>query len=188
MNNSSNLLNYLSLGFTHVLPYGFDHILFILSIFLLNSKLKSVIIQCSIFTLAHSISLGIAAYEIIIPNPNFIEPLIAISILFTSLENIFHSKVYSYRLIIIFVFGLIHGLGFATALKVIGIPKRDFFTSLISFNFGVEIGQIVVLLLAYLLISRWFSHKVWYKERVVYPISSLICCIALYWTIERIFI
>ena len=188
MNSLNTVLQYLQLGFTHVIPYGFDHILFILSIFFLNSKLKSVVIQCSIFTLAHSISLGIAAYGVVIPNSNFIEPLIAVSILFTSLENIIHSKVNPYRFLILFVFGLIHGLGFATALKEISISKEQFITSLLSFNIGVEIGQTVVILLAYFLISKWYSNKPWYKERLVYPISSLIGCIALYWTIERIFI
>jgi hypothetical protein len=177
---------YIAIGFTHVLPYGLDHLLFILSIFFLNSNLKSVVIQCSVFTFAHSIALGLAASRVLLPNSNYIEPLIALSILFTSIENIIHSKVNPYRLLILFGFGLIHGMGFATALKEIGIPKDQFFTSLISFNIGVEIAQILVLLLAYFLIIKWFAHQPWYKERVVYPISSLIGCVALYWTIERI--
>jgi hypothetical protein len=184
----STILQYLTLGFTHVIPYGFDHILFILSIFLLNSNLKSVVIQCSFFTLAHSITLGLAACGILFPNSNYIEPLIAISILFTSIENIIHKEKNPYRLLILFGFGLIHGMGFANALKEIGIPKDQFFTTLISFNIGVELGQIVILLTAYFLISKWFAHKTWYKEKVVYPISSLISCIALYWIIERILI
>ena len=170
----------------HVIPLGFDHILFILSIFFLNSKLKSVVIQCSVFTVAHSLSLGLATAGFIIPNSTYIEPLIAISILFTAIENIISLKVNPWRLLLIFGFGLIHGLGFATALSEIGIPKNQFFSSLLSFNLGVELGQITIILLAYLLISKWFSDKVWYKERIVLPISSIIGCIALYWTIERI--
>lgn len=178
---------YLALGYTHVIPLGFDHILFILSIFFLNSNIRSVIIQCSVFTVAHSISLGLAAAGYIMPNSNVIEPLIALSILFTSIENIVHDKVNKWRVIIIFLFGLVHGMGFASALKDIGMPDDHFITALISFNFGVEFGQVTVILLAYFLISRWFSTKPWYKERVVYPISSVIGCVALYWTIERIF-
>ena len=170
----------------HVIPLGFDHILFILSIFFLNSKLKSVVIQCSVFTVAHSLSLGLSTAGFIIPNSTYIEPLIAISILFTAIENIVSQKVNPWRLLIIFGFGLIHGLGFATALSEIGIPKNQFFSSLLSFNLGVELGQITIILLAYFLISKWFSDKVWYKERIVFPISSIIGCIALYWTIERI--
>lgn len=177
---------YVQLGFTHVIPYGYDHILFILSLFFLSSKIKTVLIQCSVFTLAHSISLGIASLGYIIPDSAVIEPLIAASILFTAIENIVHSKLYTWRIVLIFGFGLIHGLGFANALNKIGLPKNQFFTSLLSFNLGVELGQIAVILAAYFLVSKWFSTKVWYKERLVYPISSIIGCIALYWTIERI--
>jgi hypothetical protein len=186
MNYLVNINQYIQLGFTHVIPLGFDHILFILTLFFLNSKVKSILIQCSVFTIAHSISLGFAASGWVLPNSNYIEPLIAISILYNAIENIVHKNVNPYRLVIIFVFGLIHGMGFATALKEIGIPKEQFFTCLFSFNLGVEFGQIVEILLAYFLIGKWLSNKLWYKERVVYPISSAIGCIALYWTIERI--
>ena len=182
-----NIIKYLQLGFTHVIPLGFDHILFILSVFFLSSKLKSVVIQCSVFTVAHSLSLGFAAAGLLIPNSNYVEPLIAISILYTAIENIVSQKVNSWRLLIIFGFGLIHGFGFATALSEIGIPKNQFFSSLLSFNLGVEIGQITIILLAYFLIAKWFSGKIWYKERIVYPISTIIGCVALYWTIERTF-
>lgn len=178
---------FLPLGFTHVIPFGFDHILFILSIYFLNSKVKSVIVQCSFFTIAHSLSLGITAAGYIVPDTRIIEPLIAISILFTSIENIVHSKINPYRLLIVFLFGLIHGMGFATALNEIEIPKNNFLSALLSFNIGVEFGQITIIFLAYILVSKWFSKKVWYEARIVYPLSSVIGCIALYWTIERIF-
>ena len=180
-------VNYLHIGFTHVIPMGFDHILFILSIFFLNSDLRSVIIQCSVFTLAHSLTLGLAAAGYIIPDPKIIEPLIAISILFTAIENLFHRNINAWRIMIIFLFGLIHGMGFAGALKEVGIPHEHFIGALLFFNIGVELGQITIILAAYSLVSRWFSSKDWYRNRIVYPISSIIACIALYWTIERIF-
>ena len=186
MSYFGNIGHYIQLGFTHVIPLGFDHILFILCLFFLNSKIKSIVIQCSIFTIAHSLSLGLAVAGLIMPNATIIEPLIAISILFTAIENIVTTKVNPFRLVIIFAFGLIHGLGFANALKEIGIPKEQFIPSLLSFNFGVELGQLSVIISAYFLVSKWFKDKVWYKERVIYPISSIIGCIALYWTIERI--
>jgi hydrogenase/urease accessory protein HupE len=170
-----------------VIPLGFDHILFILSIFFLNSNVKSVIIQCSVFTIAHSLSLGLTAAGYIMPSSQIVEPLIAISILFTSVENIVHNRVNAYRLVIIFIFGLVHGMGFAGALKEIGLPENYFLRALLSFNFGVELGQISIILLAYFLAGKWFSQKVWYRERIVYPLSSMIGCIALYWTIDRIF-
>ena len=177
---------YLFLGFTHVIPLGFDHILFILSIFFLNSNIRYVIIQCSVFTIAHSISLGLSAANLIVTDPTIIEPLIALSILVTSIENIVSEKVNKWRLLIILIFGIIHGLGFASTLKEIGIDKSHFLISLLFFNIGVEIGQVVVVLLAYYLISKWFNRKEWYKQRIVYPASSIIGIIALYWTIERI--
>ncbi len=145
-----------------------------------------MLIQCSIFTLAHSISLALASSGWINPNATIVEPLIALSILFTAIENIVHDKINPWRLFLIFGFGLIHGLGFAKALSEIGMPKNQFFTSLFSFNIGVEMGQITVIIAAYFIISKWFSNKIWYKERVVYPISSVIACVALYWVIERI--
>ncbi len=179
---------YLSIGFTHVIPLGFDHILFILSIFFLNSDLKSVIIQCSVFTVAHSISLGLTAAGYIIPDSKIIEPLIALSIVFTSVENIIHQRINPWRLTIIFLFGLIHGMGFANALREIGLPPAHFLSSVLSFNVGVELGQITIILLSYFLVGKWFGNKVWYKERIVFPISSIIACVALYWAIERIFV
>ncbi len=179
---------YFKLGYTHVLPLGFDHILFIVGIFLLNSKLRSVIIQCSVFTLAHSITLGLAACGYIIPDPRIVEPLISVSILFVAIENIFHNKVNIWRLAVVFLFGLIHGLGFASAINDIGLSKTYFFESLLFFNIGVEFGQVTIILIAYFVIAKWFADKSWYYRRIVYPFSSIIGCIALYWTIERIFI
>jgi hypothetical protein len=186
MSYFETLNHFLQLGFTHVIPLGFDHILFILTLFFLSFKIKSVLIQCSVFTAAHSLSLGLAASGFIIPNANIVEPLIALSILFTSIENIVHDKINPWRLFLIFGFGLIHGLGFANALKEIGMPKNQLLSSLLSFNIGVELGQITIIFAAYFLIGKWFSNKTWYKERIVYPISSIIACVALYWTIERI--
>jgi len=179
-------ISYFQLGFNHVLPFGFDHILFILSLFFFNSNFKSVIIQCSIFTIAHSITLALATLNFISPNPNIIEPLIAVSILFTSVENIIHDKINIWRLFIIFGFGLIHGLGFANTLHEIGLPQIDFISSLLFFNLGVEFGQITIICLAYFSISKWFKEKEWYKEKIVYPISCIIGCISFYWTIERL--
>ena len=183
----STIFEFLKEGFTHVLPLGFDHILFITSLFFLNSNIKSVALQCTIFTLAHSITLFLSVYQIILPNTQIVEPLIALSIVFTSLENIFRNEISKWRMIIIFVFGLIHGMGFATALQEIGIEKNNFIASLLSFNIGVEIAQLFIILILYFGIAYWCKNKAWYKTKIVYPISSLIACIALYWSIDRIF-
>lgn len=174
------------LGFEHVIPLGFDHMLFILSLYLLNSSVRSVLVQCTVFTLAHSLSLGIAATGRFAPDPQVVEPLIAFSIVITALENILRPKLRAGRLVVIFGFGLVHGLGFASAIGDIGLPDAEFFTALASFNIGVEVGQLTVVLAAYALVTHWFGAKVWYRERVVLPASSAIACIAVYWTLERL--
>ena len=180
------IIYYLKLGFLHVIPLGFDHILFILCLFFYNSNLKSSIIQCSIFTIAHSITLGLASAGLVTVNTQYIEVIIALSIFVVSFNTIFPSNLKFWRLGFIFIFGLVHGLGFATALKVIGLPKNDFFTALISFNIGVEIAQIIIILGCYYLIAKQFKHKSWYQIKLVQPFSFIICCIALFWIMERV--
>ncbi|MEO6037865.1 MAG: HupE/UreJ family protein [Saprospiraceae bacterium] len=178
---------YLQLGFTHIIPLGLDHILFVLSIFFLSPKLSTVIWQASAFTVAHSITLGLAMYGYIKPLPSVIEPIIALSIFFVAMENILVRELKPSRIVIVFLFGLVHGMGFASALTALGLPPSDYLLSLLSFNVGVELGQITVILAAYWLIGRWFSDKPWYRKRVVTPVSAMIALIALYWTIERTF-
>jgi len=178
---------YLKLGYTHILPLGLDHILFVLCIFLLNPKLKSVIWQATAFTVAHSITLGLAMYGLITPPSHIIEPVIALSIFFVAVENILTDKLKPSRVIVVFIFGLIHGMGFASALTGLGLPKKEFVTGLVTFNVGVELGQISVILSAWLLVGIWFSKKPWYKSRIVTPASAIIALIALYWMIERTF-
>ncbi|MFL5751861.1 MAG: HupE/UreJ family protein [Bacteroidia bacterium] len=180
-------LIYLKLGFTHIIPLGFDHILFILSLFFLNPKLKPLIWQATAFTVAHTITLGLAMYGWISPPAHIIEPIIALSIMFVAIENIITDKLKATRIILVFAFGLIHGMGFASALAELGLPKNQFFTSLITFNVGVELGQLSIILLAWFLIGKWFSEKQWYRKRIVFPVSAVIAFIALYWTIERTF-
>jgi hypothetical protein len=178
---------YLQLGFTHIIPLGFDHILFIISLFLLSPKLKTILWQATAFTIAHSITLGLAMNDIISAPPHIIEPIIALSIMFVALENVITDKLKPTRILIVFAFGLIHGLGFAGVLNELGLPKKEFYNALISFNVGVELGQIAVILGAWFLFGKWFNQKPWYRARIVYPLSILIAIIALYWTIERAF-
>ena len=178
---------YLQLGYTHILPLGLDHILFVLSIFFLEPRLKPVLTQATAFTLAHSITLGLAMCGVIHPPTAIVEPVIALSILFVAIENIFTEKLSPWRIVIVFGFGLIHGMGFASALTSLGLPKKSFFESLIAFNVGVELGQASVILLAWGLVGYWFADKPWYKRRVVVPASVVIGLIAAYWTVERVF-
>jgi len=177
---------YLQLGFTHILPLGFDHILFIVSLYILEPRLKPVLWQATAFTVAHSITLGLAMYGLIRPPSSVVEPIIALSILFVALENIVITRLSPWRLAIVFGFGLVHGLGFASALTGLGLPRQAYFGSLISFNVGVELGQVSIILLCWGLVGRWAYGRPWYRARVVVPVSVAIGLVAAYWTVERL--
>jgi hypothetical protein len=179
---------YLKLGYKHILPLGLDHILFVLSLFLLSPKLKPVLWQSLTFTVAHSVTLGLAMYKVINVPANIVEPLIALSIMFVALENVFSQKLKPSRLIVVFIFGLVHGMGFASALSNLGLPANSYFSSLVMFNVGVELGQLTVILAAFFLFGKWFGKKPWYHRYIVTPLSLVIAAIALYWVIERIFL
>ena len=178
---------YLQLGYTHILPLGIDHILFVLSLFLLNPKLKPILWQATAFTVAHTITLGLAMYGVIKPPANIVEPIIALSIMYVALENIISNKLRASRIGIVFLFGLIHGMGFASALTSLGLPKNAYLESLLTFNLGVELGQVTIILAAFLLLGLPFGNKPYYRKRIVVPLSIIIAVIAAYWTVERIF-
>ena len=114
---------YLKLGYQHIIPLGIDHILFVTSIFLLNPNLKKVIWQATAFTIAHSITLALAMYGIIKPPSSIVEPVIALSIVLVAMENLITDKLHPWRVAIIFCFGMVHGMGFASALVGLGLPE-----------------------------------------------------------------
>jgi hydrogenase/urease accessory protein HupE len=177
---------YLVLGFTHILPNGLDHMLFVLGIYLLSRRPRSVLTQVSAFTVAHSITLGLSLYGLVTVSPRIVEPMIALSIAYVAIENIFLSELKPWRIALVFAFGLLHGMGFAGALRDLGLPRSEFVTALITFNIGVEAGQLAVIGTAFALIGWYCSNRTWYRSRIVLPVSMLIACTALYWTIERL--
>jgi hypothetical protein len=185
MSRSDIGLAYLKLGFQHIIPKGVDHILFVVSIFLLSPKISKVIWQATAFTVAHSITLGLAMYGVIKPPAAIIEPVIALSIVMVALENVITQKLHPWRILIIFLFGLVHGMGFASVLIELGLPEKEFLTALVTFNLGVEFGQVTVIIVAWLVLGKWFGDRPWYHKRIVVPASLLIAGIAFYWTIER---
>jgi len=177
---------YLTLGFTHIVPKGLDHMLFVLGIYLLSGRARSVLWQVSAFTVAHSITLGLSMYGIVAVSPRIVEPLIAVSIAYVAIENIFRSELKSWRVALVFAFGLLHGMGFAGALKELGLPRSEFVTALLTFNLGVEAGQLAVIGVAFMLVGWHCANRVWYRSRIVVPVSTLIACTAVYWTIARL--
>jgi hydrogenase/urease accessory protein HupE len=178
---------YLALGFTHIVPNGLDHILFVLGICLLSNRARSVLLQVSAFTVAHSITLGLSLYGVVSMSPRLVEPLIALSIAYVAIENVLVSHLRAWRVALVFAFGLLHGMGFAGALKELGLPRSEFLTALVTFNVGVEAGQLTVMGAAFLLVGWHCAHRVWYRSRVVVPASVLIASTAVFWTIERLF-
>src|SRR5204863_203110 len=141
---------YLALGYTHILPRGLDHVLFVLGIFLLAVQLRAVLWQVSAFTIAHTITLALTAYGVVSLPPRIVEPLIALSIVYVAVENVFTSKLHAWRPLVVFCFGLLHGMGFAGVLTDIGLPRSEFVPALLAFNAGVELGQLTVILKAFL--------------------------------------
>jgi hydrogenase/urease accessory protein HupE len=177
---------YLALGFTHILPHGFDHVLFVLGIYLLSTRAHSVLWQVSAFTAAHSITLALGIYGLISVPSGIVEPLIAVSIAYVAIENIFFAELKSSRVALVFAFGLLHGMGFAGALEELGLPRSEFLTALVTFNLGVEAGQLAVIGTAFLMVGWHCSGRIWYRSRIVIPASAMIACTAVYWTVERL--
>jgi hydrogenase/urease accessory protein HupE len=178
---------YTKLGFKHIIPKGFDHILFVTGLCLLSTKIKPMLWQATAFTVAHSITLVLSMKNIfVVPSP-IVEPIIALSIVFVALENIVINQLKPWRVLLVFLFGLIHGMGFASSLNEIGLPNGKFITSILSFNLGVELGQMAVIATVFSLLINPFKNKSWYRERVVYGLSASIALVAVYWVVERVF-
>ncbi len=172
-------------GFLHILPRGLDHILFILGLFLFSRTLRPLLWQVTMFTLAHTVTLGLATAGYIELSPRIVEPLIALSIAYVGLENVFSTQLHRHRLFLVFAFGLLHGLGFASILAEFELPKNAFFTSLLSFNVGVELGQLSIITLAWILLG-WFMKSPNYRRFIIVPGSLLIGTTGIVWTIERL--
>ncbi|RKZ66866.1 MAG: HupE/UreJ family protein [Gammaproteobacteria bacterium] len=180
------IVSYVVLGFEHILPGGLDHLLFILGLFLLSTHWRPLLLQVTMFTVAHTITLGLAMNNVVELPATIVEPLIALSIAYIGIENIMAERLHKSRLLLVFAFGLIHGLGFAGVLSDFGMPDDDFVTALISFNVGVELGQIATIVLAFVLLAYWFKDRERYRKIIVLPGSALISVIGVYWFFERL--
>ncbi len=178
---------YLKLGYTHILPGGADHILFVMGLCLLSTKIKTILWQATAFTVAHSITLALSMKNVFVAPSAVVEPVIALSILFVAVENMLLTELKPWRIAIVFLFGLIHGMGFASALNEIGLPNGKFYTSIIAFNAGVELGQVTIITAMFALLIIPLRNKTWYRKTIVYGLSAVIAIIAAFWTVQRIF-
>ena len=180
------LTDYSGLGFLHILPMGIDHILFVLGLFLLSRKTAPLLWQVTAFTFAHSITLALSVYGVISLAASIVEPLIALSIAYVGIENLLTRELKPWRVMVVFLFGLLHGLGFAEVLFELGLPEDEFVAALIGFNLGVEGGQLAVILLALLSVFWLRKQDQLYRQLVVIPGSILITGMGFLWVWQRL--
>ncbi len=184
----SVFVEYIPVGFDHILPKGLDHILFVLGLFFFSTALRPLLVQVTSFTLAHTVTLALGALGIVTIPGSIVEPIIAASIVYVAIENVFVRTMKPWRPVVIFIFGLLHGLGFASVLGEFGLPAGQFVAALIGFNVGVEFGQLTVIAIAFLLVGYWFGAKEWYRARIAVPASLVIAAVGAYWFVERVFL
>ena len=193
---------YIPVGFDHILPKGLDHILFVLGLFFLSTRWGPLLWQVSAFTLAHTVTLALGAMGWVSIPGSIVEPLIAASIVYVAVENLFQRGLTKWRPFVIFGFGLLHGLGFASVLGEFGLPEEQFIPALIGFNVGVEVGQLTVIAIAALLLLGCVqlakrselseaegpvaSYPVMFRA-VSIPASLIIAIVGAYWCVERVF-
>lgn len=179
--------SFIFVGFDHIVPLGLDHILFVLGLFFLATRLKPLLWQVTAFTLAHTVTLALGATGVVSFGDNIwiVEALIAASIIYVGVENVLTTELKPWRPAVIFAFGLLHGLGFASVLQEFGLGESHFVPKLIGFNVGVELGQLAVIAAAWLALGMWFARESWYKPRLAAPVSIAIAVIAFFWVLER---
>ncbi len=173
-------------GFLHVLPLGLDHILFVLGLFLLARAWRPLLWQVTTFTAAHTLTLGLATFGWVQVSGKIVEPVIAFSLGFVARENILRPRYSAWRLMVVFVFGLVHGLGFAGALSELELPIKSLLVGLLGFNVGVEAGQLAVVGIA-ALATAWLRDPALYRRAIVIPGSAAIAVMGLWWTVTRVF-
>lgn len=180
----ARLREYLWLGYTHILPKGVDHLLFVAGLFLLAARLRPVLVQVTTFTVAHSVTLGLALYGVVSLPSRVVEPLIALSIVYVAVENLRTRTLSAGRVALVFLFGLLHGLGFAGVLTGLALPRSDVALGLAGFNLGVEGGQLTAIAALAIVLGPW-RDRPWYRARVVVPASLAIAIVGAYWTVTR---
>ncbi|MEM9053842.1 MAG: HupE/UreJ family protein [Pseudomonadota bacterium] len=181
---------YIKIGVQHILPTGLDHILFVLALFFTAAGWRALLIQISAFTVAHTLTLMMAASGVISPPASIVEPLIALTIALVAFENVLFKDMQRWRPVVVIIFGLIHGMGFAGFFGSLGLPEGQFWSALIGFNIGVEIGQLTVVAAAALLlwpVTRQLSQA-GYRKLIAIPACVLIGLIGAFWTFERVFL
>jgi len=182
------VLKYIYSGIVHIVPAGLDHILFVIGLLAFSLSGKALVAQISLFTVAHTLTLAMASLGWVAVPGAIVEPLIALSIAYIGIENIWRAKgrLTLLRSAVVFGFGLLHGLGFASVLADFGLPSHAFVLGLLSFNIGVEIGQLMVVIPVFALLTVLRLNKYIFRQRFQVPVSLSISFVGLYWAAERL--
>ncbi len=182
----ASAFGFILLGFRHIVPEGLDHICFVLGLFLLSPRLRPLLIQITAFTVAHSVTLALAMGGVVTMGGRIVEALIALSIVAVAVENVCTRELRPWRWVVVFCFGLIHGLGFAGSFAGLKLAPGDFIRPLVCLNIGVELGQLTVVATA-AAVTVWFWRKPWYRKAITIPASVLIALVGVYWVCQRMF-
>lgn len=186
-----NVGTFIDFGFQHIIPQGLDHVLFVVALYLNARNWPSLLLQVTTFTLAHTITLALASTGLVSAPGEFIEPMIAISIVVLALEAIVFKRANVWRLPVIFAFGLLHGLGFGSVMRAY-LENADFSAGLVGITIGVEAGHLLVLVaagvIAFLaqLAFKAANRPQLYRPAFVIPVAAAIALIGLYWTLQRV--
>jgi hydrogenase/urease accessory protein HupE len=176
-------LGFLWMGIEHILT-GYDHLVFLLGLVLVGGRLRSLVAVVTAFTVAHSLTLAIAVLGAWAPPSRVVEPLIALSIAYVGVENFFVKSAEN-RWRITFPFGLVHGFGFAGALREIALPRGEVPGALVCFNLGVEAGQLAVLAVALPLVL-YLRKRAWFSMRGIGALSGAVALAGVFWFLERV--
>jgi len=176
----------LTLGFQHILPTGFDHVLLVLGLYLLNTRVRSLATQIGVFVLANAVALALSVYGLVSLPVWLVEPVMTLAVVYVALENVISADLKPWRSAAVFGCGLLHGLASSGTILELGLSPSAYPAALLSFNTGLGLGMTAVAGLA-LLATGWFRRRAWYRRRVTIPASLLLAAVALIWTIARVF-
>ncbi|QOL80212.1 HupE/UreJ family protein [Pseudooceanicola spongiae] len=188
----TTLLDFIAVGFDQILPFGGDHMLFLLALFILSPFLKPLLWQAVAFAVAQSATLALGTFGMIDLPMQILGPLLALSITLLAIETIFSASSASgvtwFRTSLVFGVGLLQGLSWARILRETGWPKGQALPELAGFSIGVGLGQIAVLLLAFVVLGVWTRNQAWYRTRVALPVAVAVASLGFYTLLERAFI
>ncbi len=171
-------------GFAHIVPDGLDHMLFVIGLLLTSTSVRRLVVELSLFTLAHSLTLALSAMGAVLGGTALVEPLIALSIAAMGAEYFLRLPIAT-RSWLVFGFGLLHGLGFASSLAQTGFLEGELWRAVLGFNVGVELGQLSVALTVWLLVRRWRSRQ-WFQTRVLELVASGLVFVGTFWSLWRV--